>query len=100
MNGAAAVVVPILQGVNIFIGVLVAVIFINAILSWILPPFNKVRVTLDRIVAPILNPFRRLFMRFSKGRLPIDLSPILAYLALLLVQQLLQMLILSMMRVY
>ena len=56
MNGAAAVVVPILQGVNIFIGVLVAVIFINAILSWILPPFNKVRVTLDRIVAPILNP--------------------------------------------
>ena len=39
--------------------ILVLLIFVWAILSWILPPYHPVREALDRIMEPLLAPIRR-----------------------------------------
>ena len=61
-------------------------VIIDSILSFMLPPFHPVRSFLDRLVQPMLAPFRRIIPPIGG----LDLSPI----ALLLVIQLVETLIL------
>lgn len=61
-------------------------VIINALLSFILPPFHPVRSFLDRLVQPMLTPFRRIIPPIGG----LDLSPI----ALLLTIQLVETLVL------
>lgn len=66
------------------------VIIVDALLSFVLPPFNPVRSFLDKIVEPMLNPIRRIIPNIGG----FDLSPI----ALLLLLQLIEYLIISLIR--
>ncbi|MBC8532184.1 YggT family protein [Gehongia tenuis] len=68
-------------GVNWFIQIVTWAIVLEALLSWFLPPYNKVREFLARFTAPFVNPFRKLMSRFTGG-MPIDFSPMLAIIAL------------------
>ncbi len=53
-------------------------ILIRALLSWVNPdPFNPIVQLLDRITEPILAPIRKLLPPMA-----IDLSPIIAFLAI------------------
>ncbi|PKO00714.1 MAG: YggT family protein [Chloroflexi bacterium HGW-Chloroflexi-4] len=61
-------------------------VIIDSVVSFILPPFHPVRSFLDRLVQPLLNPFRRIIPPIGG----LDLSPI----ALLLLIQLVETLIL------
>ncbi len=61
-------------------------VIIDSVLSFMLPPFHPVRSFLDRLVQPMLTPFRRIIPPIGG----LDLSPI----ALLLVIQLVETLIL------
>ena len=61
-------------------------VIIDSVLSFVLPPFHPIRSFMDRIVQPLLNPFRRIIPPIGG----LDLSPI----ALLLVIQLVETLIL------
>lgn len=61
-------------------------VIINALLSFILPPFHPIRNFLDRLVQPMLTPFRRIIPPIGG----LDLSPI----ALLLTIQLVETLVL------
>ncbi|MRS02656.1 YggT family protein [bacterium] len=61
-------------------------VIIDSVFSFVLPPFHPVRSFLDRLVHPMLNPFRRIIPPIGG----MDLSPI----ALLLVIQLVETLVL------
>lgn len=84
------VLIYLLAGVIWFLRVLSFMIIANAILSWFLDPTHPVRDLLAKFVNPVLRPIRRITDRLAAtSSLPIDLSPILAYFALMLLMQLL-----------
>lgn len=76
----------LIQLVDLCAGLLTILVVIHAILSWFMPPYHPVREALDRIVAPLLAPIRRLVPMAGM----FDLSPLIF---ILLVQFLSQVLI-------
>ena len=69
--------------VNVFVGIYILLIFLYVILSWVRLPYSRttdaVQEFLDEVVRPYLRVFRRLP---TLG--PLDLSPIIAVVALLI----------------
>ena len=58
-------------------------ILIRALISWVNPdPFNPIVQFLERVTEPILAPIRRLL-----PQMPIDISPIIAFLILFFLKQ-------------
>ena len=63
------------------------VIIADVIVSWILPPQNQIRQFLDFITEPVVAPIRKLIQPWtSKSMIPLDLSPLLAILAINIVR--------------
>lgn len=62
--------------------ILIALIFIKVILSWFLPPDNKIRYILDQMVEPLLAPIRNL-MPATMG---LDFSPMILILLIQVVR--------------
>ena len=84
------VLIYLLTGVIWFLRALSFMIIANALLSWFLDPTHPIRDLLAKLVNPVLRPIRRITDRLAAtSSLPIDLSPILAYFALMLLMQLL-----------
>jgi YggT family protein len=82
------ILIYLLTGVIWFLRVLSFMIIANALLSWFLDPSHPARDLLARFVNPILRPIRTITDRLAAtSTLPIDLSPILAYFALVLLMQ-------------
>jgi YggT family protein len=50
----------LLSTVELIISGLTLVVFVDVILSFVLPPFHSVRRALDSVVEPMLAPIRRL----------------------------------------
>lgn len=76
--------------VNRAIDILQLLIIINAILSWIPEAryrFREVTRVIERITEPLMQPFRRLIPPSKTGGL--DISPILAIVALGIIRQVL-----------
>lgn len=46
--------------IQILFRILTFVVIVDALLSFVMPPYNPVRTFLDRLVEPLLNPIRRL----------------------------------------
>lgn len=61
------------------------------ILSYFMSPFHPIRMTIDRLVTPILAPIRRILPRTGA----IDFSPLVLILLLQLIEYLLSRLLLS-----
>lgn len=51
---------------------LMIIVIVDIILSYFVSPYNKIRMTLDRIVYPMLNPIRRIIPPLGG----LDFSPI------------------------
>lgn len=79
------------QVISITANVLVAVLFIWAVLSWVAPPYNPVREMLDRIVEPLLAPIRRIVPLTGT----IDFSPMILMILIILAARILTGIILS-----
>ncbi len=79
------------QVISITANVLVAVLFIWAVLSWVAPPYNPVREMLDRIVEPLLAPIRRIMPATGA----IDFSPMILMVLIILAARILTGIILS-----
>lgn len=75
----------VLYGLVLFLEIASYVLIINALLSWFVPPHNAIRQLLGRFLNPIVSPFRRLNDKIVRGRMPIDLAPMMAYFALMLI---------------
>ncbi len=63
--------------------ILIGLIFVWAIVSWILSPYHPIRQFLDRIVEPMVAPIRRVIP--SVGML--DLSPLILMILIELVSR-------------
>ena len=86
---AAIIVINI---INLLIQAYTWMILINVILSWVLPPNNSIKQFFEFITGPILRPIRRIVQPLmAKSSIPIDLSPIIAFLLLSLIGRLLNM---------
>ena len=84
-NPAGAFVLALGESVNILAWILIIIILASAVLSWVAPMSRHPAASLVLSMSePILRPFRRLIPAISG----IDLTPILALLALNLVQRL------------
>jgi len=60
------------------------IIFIRAILSWFVRPYDPIMVFFYRLTEPILAPLRRIIPRIGM----IDITPMVAIFILLLIPQL------------
>ncbi len=69
---------------SILIQILIFAIFIRAIISWFpIDPRNSLVRVLDDITEPVLAPLRRVLPRLGM----IDLTPMVAIIVLLIIQQ-------------
>jgi len=68
--------------VELIFRLLTVVVVIDVIVSYFLPPYNNVRIFLDRIVSPLLNPIRRIVPLVQM----IDFSPIILLVLLQVVE--------------
>ncbi len=69
--------------VNIVLIALYWLVLIRALISWVSPdPFNPLVIFLHRVTEPILEPIRRLL-----PPMPIDLSPIIAFFAIMFLRE-------------
>ena len=67
------------QVIDLLLTVLYWLILIRALISWVSPdPFNPIVQFLYRMTDPLLEPIRRFL-----PQMPIDISPIIAFLAII-----------------
>ena len=81
----------IIQLIGLITDILVLLIFIWAILSWILPPYHPVREALDRIMGPLLAPIRRVVPLAGM----IDFSPMILMILIEIISRVLIYIVLS-----
>ncbi len=73
---------------NVFISVYILVILVYIITSWIRLPYSPWLNRLQRFLYDVCDPYLRLFRRIVPPFGPLDLSPMLAVIVLLVAQQL------------
>ncbi|HPH95520.1 MAG TPA: YggT family protein [Anaerolineaceae bacterium] len=71
-------IIVIAQFISLISRLLTILIIVDVLLSYFLSPYHSVRVTLDRIVEPMLSPIRRLIPPAGG----IDFSPIILVIAI------------------
>jgi YggT family protein len=68
--------------VNVFVAIYILLIFLWVILSWVRLPYSRTTSTVQEFLDEVVRPYIRLF-RFLPTLGPLDLSPIVAVVALL-----------------
>ncbi len=79
------------QMVDLLANLLTILIVIWVIVSWVLPPYHPLREALDRIVDPMLAPIRRVLPATG----PIDFSPMILLILVVLLSRVLVSVLLS-----
>ena len=79
------------QLISLVANILTILVFVWVIASWILAPYHPVREALDRIVEPLLAPIRRLLPMTG----PMDFSPMILIIVIVVGARILSSLILS-----
>ena len=79
--------------VDVFILVYVLLIFAYVLTSWIRLPYSPTLNRLQRFLYDVCDPYLRIFRRILPPLGPLDLSPIVAVIALFVIQQALDALI-------
>jgi YggT family protein len=74
--------------VAVFVSVYILLVFAYILLSWIRLPYSPLVERVRRFLYDICDPYLRLFRRFVPPLGPLDLSPIVAILALVIAQRL------------
>jgi YggT family protein len=74
--------------ISVFIFVYVIVILVYIITSWIRLPYSPTLNRIQRFLYDVCDPYLRLFRRIIPPLGPLDLSPMLAVIVLLVAQQL------------
>jgi YggT family protein len=69
--------------------ILTLVVIVDVVLGYFMAPYHPVRQALDRMVNPLLGPIRRVMPNTG----PVDFSPVVLVLALLILNQILQSLL-------
>jgi uncharacterized protein YggT (Ycf19 family) len=76
------------QFVRVFVGIYILLILIWVLLSWVRIPYSRTFATVEKFLNEVVTPYIGIF----RGRLPtigpIDISPIIAVVVLLIGQEL------------
>jgi len=75
--------------VNVFIGVYILVILVYIITSWIRLPYSPWLNRVQRFLYDVCDPYLRLFRRVVPPLGPLDLSPMLAVIVLVVLREVL-----------
>jgi YggT family protein len=73
--------------VSVFVGVYILLIFAYIITSWIRLPYSPWLNRIQRFLYDVCEPYLRLFRRFLPPLGPLDLSPIVAVFALIILRE-------------
>ena len=73
--------------VNVFIGVYILLIFAYILTSWFRLPYSPWLNRIQRFLYDVCEPYLRIFRRIVPQIGPLDLSPMVAVVVLLLVQR-------------
>lgn len=79
------------QLISLVANILTTLVFVWVIASWFLAPYHPVREALDRVVEPLLAPIRRLIPQTG----PIDFSPMILIILIILLEQVIYRLVRS-----
>jgi YggT family protein len=79
------------QVISLTANLLILLLFVWVVLSWIMPPYHPLRETLDRLVEPMLRPIRRILPLAG----PMDFSPMVLMLLIVVAARILNIIILS-----
>ena len=79
--------------ITVFVSVYVLMIFGYILTSWVRLPYSPWLNRIQRFLYDVCDPYLRLFRRVVPPLGPLDLSPMLAVIVLLVVQQLLHALL-------
>jgi YggT family protein len=90
-----AVAETIAQFIWVFVSVYVLLIFAYIITSWIRLPYSPWLNRIQRFLYDVCEPYLRIVRRFVPAIGPLDLSPIVAVITLLLLLQVVQRLLLA-----
>ena len=74
------------QGFDIFLTILQLILVAYSIMSWVSNPFNRLYVLLSRMVQPLVAPFRGIAGALIRRGFRIDISVLLALVALQILQ--------------
>jgi uncharacterized protein YggT (Ycf19 family) len=81
------------QFVGTFITVYILLMFAYILTSWVRLPYRPWLNRVQRFLYDVCDPYLRLFRRFLPPLGPLDLSPIVAVISLVVLRQILQSLI-------
>ncbi len=70
--------------VSVFVGVYLLLIFAYVLLSWVRLPYSPTAERIKSFLYETCDPYLRLFRRFVPALGPLDISPIVAMLSLVL----------------
>lgn len=79
------------QMIDLLANVVTILIIIWVIVSWVLPPYHPLREALDRVIDPMLAPIRRVLPATG----PVDFSPMILIIVIVLLSRLLINILLS-----
>jgi YggT family protein len=75
--------------VDVFIGLYGLVLFVYILTSWLRLPYSPTLSRVQRFLYDVCEPYLRFFRRLLPSRGPLDFSPILAFIALGVIDRLL-----------
>ena len=73
--------------INVFVSVYILIIFVYIITSWVRLPYSPWLNRIQRFLYDVCEPYLRLFRRIVPPLGPLDLSPLIAVLALVIARQ-------------
>jgi YggT family protein len=76
--------------VEVFVYVYILLIFVFILTSWVRLPYSPWLQRIQRFLFDVCDPYLRLFRRVLPPLGPLDLSPVVAVIALLIFERLLQ----------
>ena len=79
--------------VNVFISVYILVILVYIITSWVRLPYSPTLNRVQRFLFDVCDPYLRLFRRVVPPLGPLDLSPMLAVIVLIVARELINSLL-------
>ncbi len=81
--------------VDVFVGVYILLLFAYILTSWIRLPYQPWLSRVQRFLYDVCDPYLRIFRRFVPPLGPLDLSPMVAVITLIVIQRLLDALIVA-----
>ncbi len=74
--------------INVFVGVYILLIFAYIITSWVRMPYSLWLNRIQRFLYDVCDPYLRLFRRILPPLGPLDLSPIVGVVVLIVIERL------------